>query len=238
MNITPEARTDRARRVGLALALVSAPWGFVVGNASYAIITLHGGSDLTSRDALALAGAHPLAYRLGGLAALLGSILMVPAVLGAMRLMHARLSRIGLIGGILMIGAYVCYFALVYQSFITTAMAQQGGSLGNYVAVLDAAAGDPLTVWVTALFIIGNIVGTFLLGFALLRAGVVARWAAYAVMSWSLLHVVGIIAGSEWFEVVGAFLQAAGLTAVGLRLLHRPTEVAASTPQSGEAAAA
>ena len=29
MNITPEARTDRARRVGLALALVTAPWGFV-----------------------------------------------------------------------------------------------------------------------------------------------------------------------------------------------------------------
>ena len=82
-----------------------------------------------------------------------------------------------------MISAYICYFALVYHSFITTAMAQQGSSLGNYVAVLDAAAGDPLTVWVTALFIIGNIVGTFLLGLALLRAGVVARWAAYAVMS-------------------------------------------------------
>ena len=105
MNAPDLARTARVRRDGMAVALFVAPWGFVAANAVYAWMTLHGGDDLTSRHALALAGAHPLAYRLGGLAAMVGSLLMVPAVLGAMRLVRVRAAWLGLIGGVLMIGA-------------------------------------------------------------------------------------------------------------------------------------
>jgi putative effector of murein hydrolase LrgA (UPF0299 family) len=216
------ARTARIRRDGLALALFIAPWGFVVANALYTWTTLHGGNDLTSRNALALAAAHPLADRLGILAAMLGSLLFVPAVLGAMRLVRVRAAWLGLIGGVLMIAAYICYFALVFQSLTTNAMAQRGGPLADYVAVLEAASKEPLTLWVAPLFIFGNIVGTFLLGLALLRARAVPAWAAYAVMAWSVLHVVGIALGSEWFEVTGAVLQGIGLAAVGLTLLRQP----------------
>ena len=49
-------------------------------------------------------------------------------------------------------------------------MAQSGGPLTDHVAVLDATAHDPLSVWVISLFILGNLAGTFLLGVALLRA--------------------------------------------------------------------
>ena len=215
-------RSERVRRAGLALALFVAPWGFVAANAVYAWMTLHGGNDLTSRNALALAATHPLAYRLAGLAAMVGSLLMVPAVLGAMKLVRVRAAWLGLIGGVLMIGAYISYFAMVSQSFTTTAMAQRGGPLADYVAVLDATAHDPLTVWVIPLFILGNLVGTFLLGLALLRAHAVPAWAAYGVMAWSVLHVAGLVVGSELIEVTGAVLQGIGLAAVGITLLRQP----------------
>ena len=215
----------------MALALFIAPWGFVIANALYLWTTLHGGDDLTSRNALALAAAHPLADRLGILAAMLGSLLFVPAVLGAMRLVRVRAAWLGLIGGVLMIAAYICYFGLVFQSLTTNAMARQGGPVSAYVAVLDAVSNEPLTAWVGPLFIFGNIVGTFLLGLALLRARAVPAWAAYAVMAWSVLHVVGIAFGSEGFEVTGAILQGLGLAAVGIRLLRQPLP---QDPQPGE----
>jgi len=153
---------------------------------------------------------------------MVGSLLMVPAVLGAMRLVRVRAAWLGLIGGVLMIGGYICYFAMVFQSFTTTAMALRGGPLADYVAVLDATAHYPLTVWVIPLFILGNIVGTFLLGLALLRARAVPAWAAYGVMAWSVLDVAGLVVGNEIVEVTRAVLQGIGLAAVGIRLLHQP----------------
>ncbi|HET9778824.1 MAG TPA: hypothetical protein VFP81_06025 [Propionibacteriaceae bacterium] len=46
----------RVRRLSGALALVVAPGGFVIANASYAWMIRHGGSDSTGAEALALAG--------------------------------------------------------------------------------------------------------------------------------------------------------------------------------------
>ena len=47
-------RTGRVRRLAGALALVVAPWGFVITNASYAWMIRNGGSDSTGAEALAL----------------------------------------------------------------------------------------------------------------------------------------------------------------------------------------
>ncbi len=63
-----------------------------------------------------------------------------------------------------------------------------------------------------------NIIGTFLLGIALLRSRTVARWAAYAVLAWPFLHILG----GPWGEVLGAGLQLAGLSVVGHAVLTSP----------------
>jgi hypothetical protein len=76
------------------------------------------------------------------------------------------------------------------------------------------------------LFVLGNLVGTFLLGLALLRSHAVPAWAAAAVMAWPPLHITGLIVGSEWFEVTGAALQGIGFAVVGMHLLG----AAGSTP--------
>ncbi|WP_432930205.1 hypothetical protein ACQPZZ_07645 [Microbispora sp. CA-135349] len=207
------------RHAPLALALFTAPWGFVVANAAYAWATRHGGSDATGAQALALTAAHPGEMRLATVAAMLGSLLMVPAVLGARRLIGDRSSRLGFLGATLMAAGYICYFAVALSGITATVMVERGGPLADYAAVLDGAQSDPSAVWVFLLFVLGNLAGTLLLGLALLRTRVVPLWAAAAIMAWPPLHVIGLVAGTEWFEVAGALTQAAGLAVAGLRLL-------------------
>ncbi|MCK2214686.1 DUF4386 family protein [Actinomadura sp. ATCC 31491] len=213
-------RVAASRSVPLALALFTAPWGLAAANAAYAWATRAGGGDETGAQTLALAAAHPGLYRLGSVAAMLGSLLMVPAALGAHRLLAGRSPRLGTTGAVLMAGGYVCYFAIAFTGVIELAMAERGGPVPDYAAVLDRGQDDLTGLWVFLLFVLGNLVGTLLLGAALLRSHRVPAWAAVAVLAWPPLHVAGLVAGSEWFEVAGGVLQAVGLGAAGIRLLN------------------
>jgi len=218
----PVDGTARLRRAGLALALMVAPWGFVLANLSYAWATRAGGSDDTGAGALAIAAAHPALDRFGQVAAMLGAMLMVPASIGAMRLTHRHASRLGLIGGLLVGGAYIAYFAMVASDRFVQAMAARGDQLEDYARIIDDSLNGASVVWYFLLFALGNLVGTFLLGLALLRSHEVPAWAAGCVMAWSVLHLAGLAAGTEWFEVAGATLQSIGFAVVGLRVLRQP----------------
>ncbi|WP_327043920.1 hypothetical protein OG320_19285 [Microbispora sp. NBC_01189] len=220
---THAAAPPRARHVPLALALFTAPWGFVVANGAYAWATRAGGDDSTGANTLALVAAHPGLYRLSTVAAMLGSLLMVPAALGARRLIDDRSRRLGALGATLMAGGYICYFAVAFAGITDIAMAERGGPVADYAAVIDGAQSDPTGIWVFLLFALGNLVGTLLLGLALLRARVVPLWAAAGVIAWPPLHVIGLVAGTEWFEVAGAITQAVGLAVTGTRLLAAPS---------------
>jgi hypothetical protein len=39
-------------------------------------------------------------------------------------------------------------------------------------------------------------------------------------MAWPLLHITGLVVGTEWIEVAGAIAQGAGFAAVGVQLLR------------------
>ncbi len=217
------APADPPRRsVPLALALLTGPWGFVVANGAYAWATRAGGGDSTGAEALALEAAHPGLMRLGSLAAMLASLLMVPVVLGVKRLLGGRSPRLGFVGTVLTGAGYMCYFAIVFSGITTSVMAERGGPLADYAAVIDSSQSDPSAIWVFLLFVLGNLVGTLLLGLALVRSRAVPLWAGAAVIAWPVLHVIGLVVGSEWFEVTGATLEAVGLAVVGLRLLAAP----------------
>ena len=126
--------------------MLLAPWLIVAAEVGHAAMTLHGGDDLEPSDDLALAGAHLTLNRWASLAALAGALLLVPAVLGVMRLVRVRAARLGLVGGVLTAAGYICYFALVFQGFTTAAMVKVGGSTGQDVQVLQAVLDEPLTL--------------------------------------------------------------------------------------------
>ncbi len=208
------------RPLGTALAAALAPWGFVVANLSYTVATWRGGSDSTGAEALLLFGAHPTLTRVASLAVMVGSLLLVPAVVGILaRVGPSRLARVG---GWLMIGGYVAYFAVGSSNFLQLAMAEHGGPQADFASVIDAAQADPWGLWVFLLFVLGNLVGTLLFAAGLLRGRAVPGWAAVMIMCWPPLHVTGLVVGSELFEVAGAVLQALGFAAVGLALVRPP----------------
>jgi len=216
--VAQPATSGRVRRVGGALALVLAPWGFVIANASYAWMIRNGGSDETGAEALALAAAGPGILRLGLVAGMIGCLLIIPAVMTALRLVPR--SRLAFAGGSLMIAGYVCYFGVLLSNMIIIAMAERGGPVADYVAVIDASRADPWTGWVFPIFIVGNLLGTLLFAIGLLRSRAVAIWAAILITLWPVLHVSGLIIGGEILEVIGAVLQAIGFAAVAAAVLR------------------
>jgi hypothetical protein len=214
--------SGRLRRLGGALALVLAPWGFVIANASYAWMIRNGGSDSTGAEALALAATGPDVLRLAVVAGMIGSLLVIPAVVTA--LSHARRSRLAFVGGSMMIAGYVCYFGVLLSNTMIIAMAERGGPLADYAALIDADQGDPWTAWVFPIFVLGNLLGTLLFAIGLLRSGAVPAWSAILIMLWPPLHVIGLIIGGEVLEVLGAVLQAIGFAGIAAAVLRRQVE--------------
>jgi hypothetical protein len=215
-----DTRLERARRMGLALACLVAPWGFVITNAGYAWAIRNGASDETGAGALALSAANPGLTHLIVLAGMLGSLLIVPATLAAMRV--ARTSWLAFVGGTLMAAGYICYFAVLSSSTMVLAMALHGGPQADFAAAIDAGQQDPFATWVFLLFVAGNLLGTLLLAIGLLRSRTVPVWAALAIMVWPPLHVTGLVVGSEWFEVTGAVFQGLGFAGVATVVLGGP----------------
>jgi hypothetical protein len=215
----PVARTANTRRIGLALAMFAAPWFIVAAETGHSIANPDGKDDIDPAVALAIATDHTTLQRWSSFAALIGALLLVPAVIGVMHVVRTRAARLGLVAGVLTAGGYVCYFGLVLQgAFTETAMAGTGGATSQDVDVLQAVMNDPLGAgWVGPAFVLGNIVGTFLLGLALIRARTAGRWAGYGLIAWSVLHV---LAFSPWLEVVGATAQALGLAVAASALLR------------------
>lgn len=209
----------RVRRLGGALALLLAPWGFVIANACYGWKIRNGGSDETGAEALALAASGPDVLRLGIVAGMIGCLLIIPAVMTALRLVPR--SRLAFVGGSLMIAGYVCYFGVLLSNVIIIAMAERGGPLADYAAVIDASQSALSTAWVFPIFIVGNLLGTLLFGIGLLRSRTVPVWAAILIMLWPVLHISGLIIGGEVLEIIGAVLQAIGFAAVAAVVLRR-----------------
>ena len=212
--------TGGARRVALALAMIIAPWGFVVTNTAYALAIRDGGNEDTSLDALALYAAHPDLVRIAVVAGMIGCLLLIPAVLGVFRLAPA--SRLVLVGGSLMIAGYTGYFAILNGSLTTLAMAEQGEPVAAFAAVLDASQAEPWGGLLFLTFVVGNLIGTALLAVGLLVTRVVPVWAALSILAWPPLHVIGlVIFGNEVPQVIGAVLQAVGFASCAVVLLRR-----------------
>jgi len=209
----------QVRRLGGALALILAPWGFVITNACYAWMIRNGGSDETGAEALSLSATGPGVLRLCLVAGLIGCLLIIPAVMTALSL--ARRSRLAFVGGSLMIAGYVCYFGVLLSNMIIITMAERGGPLADYAAVIDASQSDAATAWVFPIFIVGNLLGTLLFAIGMLRSHSVPIWAAILIMLWPPLHIAGLFLGGEVLEVIGAVLQAIGFAGVAAMVLRQ-----------------
>jgi hypothetical protein len=70
-------------------------------------------------------------------------------------------------------------------------------------------------------FVVGHVLGTILVGVAMWRSRIVARWAAVAVMVSQPIHfIAAIIIPSHTLDLIGWGLQAVGYAVVGWAILR------------------
>ena len=196
---------------------MAAPFAFLVADLGDVLTKSSDQDDTTARGALEISAAHPVADTLLSCVAMLGCLLIIPAMVGAMGLLRDSAPRLSLVSGVLVIAGYVCYFAMLFQGLDTVALARHGGASADNISVQNQLSSTAVSVAVALTFVVGNLIGTFLLGLALRRSRAVPWWAAYAVLAWPVLHILG----GPWGEVLGAGLQALGLAVVGLAVLTR-----------------
>lgn len=211
-------RTIGFRRRAGAIALPLAFACQVVANSFYAIAsTGNAGDSGTGDQTLQFYAEHADLLLPATVFALAGSLLAVPGLLAALRLLRRTRPTLGLWAVMLMITGYLCYFGLNMTGFTTLALAELGVDAGP---AMDAAQSHPAALSFALLFVVGNLLGTLLLGLAVILSRDLPWWAGALIIGWPVGHVINLAGAGEWLAVAGGALEVAGLCVLMARALR------------------
>jgi hypothetical protein len=147
---------------------------------------------------------------------LLALITLVPGVIAAAAALPS--SRLKAWALALSVPGYLCLGVILSQDFLLWSGAHAHTDPQQLAQLIDAA--HPSLNVGTGIFVVGHVVGTVLLGVALLRSGRIPAWAAWAVIVSQPLHfIAAVIVGSPTLDLIGWTLTAIGLAAVARTLL-------------------
>lgn len=228
-------RTDPTIRGRRVLGAAALPLAFVLQlacNAIYAVVSTESGLSDTNGNAetLEFYGRYPEQFLAMTLLALIGVLVMIPGLIAALRVLRPGRPRLALVAVALMIAGYVSYFGIVMTNFRTLALAQYAlAHPGDGVAaILDAAEPSPAIMVFFLLFVVGNLIGTLLLGLATILSRTIPWYAGALIIGWPVGHVINIVGAGEWFAVLGGALEIAGLGIIAARAFRTSDEVWAS----------
>jgi hypothetical protein len=148
---------------------------------------------------LAVIAQHPTRWYWFTVLLLIGSILLVPALLGISALVAERAPRLGYIGGGLAVLGALVAIGDVMSQFMSWQMVAPGADRAQMAALLhrfDNAGG------VSAVFSLGGLavlVGTVMLTTGLIRARVAPAWVALGLTVAVVMNIAGFGAASNGF---------------------------------------
>jgi hypothetical protein len=150
-------------------------------------------------------------------------LLLIPALIAVSRLAGTRAPYPAYIGGSLAIAGYVSLLPTMMVEQTAMAMGRAGVPDSTAASVLDRLSDGSLVLGILmGIFVAGHILGTTILGIALIRARVVALWAGAAVAASQPLHFVAHIIEVKALDVVAFGLLAVGLFAVAAVVFRIP----------------
>lgn len=191
----------------VGLSLVLAP---LFGLASSLVAPALRNDD--ARAQLDVISQHPNRWYWFTLLLLVGSILLVPALLGIAALVRERAPRLGNLGGGLAVLGFLIAIGDVMTLLLEWQMAAEGANRREMVALLerfDEATGAGIVFGVGGLT---ALIGTVLLSVGLIRGRVAPTWAAIGLSVAIVLNIGGFTASSN---VVVTISWAALLVAMG-----------------------
>lgn len=182
---------------------------------------LESSSDSTAVQ-LQWTASHLAEARIGSLIGL-GTLFIVPAMLYLMRLARRHSPKLAVAGGAISFAAWLAGLAGVASVSTVALYAAQQPDRAAAITLLDKLSGDPTMGVLTAVFVLGHLIGMLLLGIALYRARAVPRWAAILVGISPILHA-GAMALSAAVDAGTFYLLTIGMLGCAWRLLRVPND--------------
>jgi hypothetical protein len=144
-----------------------------------------------------------------------GILTLVPGLIAAAQVCRDAAPRLTAWALGLAVPGYLSLGMFVGSDHLLWSASDAGLSKADSVALLDAT--HPSIDVALGVFVLGHVIGTVLLGLALLRSGRIPTWAGWAITVSQPLHFVAtVILGSPQVDFV-----AWSLTAVGMALVAR-----------------
>jgi hypothetical protein len=215
--VRPRATSRDARTASRWLAAIVLP----IGPAAVALLrywlpydTVDDSSTIVSK-VMADLGAASLVLWLGFIAILT----LVPAAFAVGRLTRRRAPWLTAISLFLLVPGYLSLGWLEGGDQSLWAGPESGLDAGAVTRLYDTM--HPTSDLAGVFFVVGHVLGTILLGVALWRTRVIAKWAALAVIVSQPIHfVAAVIVPNHTVDLIGWGLQAVGFAAVGWAILH------------------
>ena len=192
------------------------------GPVTVATGTLLQSSSGTTADQLQWTAAHLAEARIGSLIGL-GTLFIVPAMLYLMRLARRRSPKLAVAGGAISFAAWLAGIASVASVSTVAVYAAQQPDRAAAVTLMDKLSGDPAMGVLTAVFVLGHLIGLLLLGIALYRSRAVPRWAAVLVGISPILHAAGMVLSAA-ADAGTFYLMTIGMLGCAWALLRVPDE--------------
>lgn len=151
--------------------------------------------------------------------AYVGLLTLVPGLYAAARISAPAAPRLTAWALGLAVPGYLSLGMLSGTDHLLWGVSDAGLSVADAVAVVDAGH---LSIDVAiGVFVLGHVLGTVLLGLALLRSGRIPAWAGWAIVVSQPLHFVAtVILGSPQVDFVAWSLTAVGMAVVAREVLR------------------
>jgi hypothetical protein len=148
-----------------------------------------------------------------------GVLTLLPAMMWVSRLTRRSAPRLTAAAMLLLVPGYTC-LALLVSSDAAVLFAVRH-NLDATTAAAAYSSMHPIVIVAGVLFVLGHVLGTVLLGVAMLRSGVVPRWAAVAAIVAQPMHfVAAVIVSSHTLDLIGWGLNSVAFAAVSVAILR------------------
>jgi hypothetical protein len=146
---------------------------------------------------------------------------LVPASYVVGRTTRPGAPKLTTVAMVLLVPGYLALAWLAAADQFVWSGAQAGLDAAQITRLAEST--HPTSEIAAVFFVMGHVLGTILLGIAMWRAGVVAKWAAVAVLISQPIHIVAaVIVPNHTLDLIGWGLQAVGFAAVGWAILKTP----------------
>ena len=203
-----------------AVALVGAPLLLLAYFITFpAYGEIHGG------DIARAVWADPQMTRVADVFAFAGAFLAVPATLAYMRLLRPSSQTLATLGGATAIMGWMGLVGALMTDVVAT-------EIGGHVALFEDVYSSPTVVGLSAVTSL-HIVGSVLIGVALVRTRLVARPLGVAFTVAAPTHLAANLAGQLWLDVITWLVTAATGAVVAAHLFRAASDTRESSSRAG-----